>query len=93
MTIEESYETLHAFVDVTWHEDALCAHIGGDWWYPEKGESATAAKAICRACPVRAECLDYSLTWRQRFGIWGGATEHDRRDLIKELDVPIGDAA
>lgn len=83
----------HPYVDIAWHDDALCAYVGDDWWFPEKGESTKDAKKICRSCPVRAECLDYALTWRQAFGVWGGVSERGRRDLIKELGLDIEDAA
>lgn len=84
----------HPYVDVSWHEDALCASVGDDLWFPEKGESPKEAMKICRSCPVRAECLDYALTWRQNFGVWGALTERGRRDLVKALGLDIvGDAA
>lgn len=38
-------------------------------------------KAICRACPVRAECLDWALATREPFGIWGGLNEEERRRI------------
>jgi len=37
------------------------------------------AKSICRICPVGAECLDYAMTIREPYGIWGGLTEAERR--------------
>ena len=64
-----------------WTTDALCAQTDGDWWYPELGSPARAAKTICRACPVTAECLDYALTHHEAYGIWGGLTERQRRRL------------
>lgn len=76
---------IHPAVDVSWHEEALCASVGSDLWFPDKGESVKEAKRICRACPVRAECLDYALTWEQRFGVWGAASERDRRRLLRAL--------
>lgn len=42
------------------------------------------AKAMCRRCPVIAECLEWALDTAQPFGIWGGTTERDRRVIIKE---------
>lgn len=72
------------FVDVSWHQDAPCAYVDPELWFPDKGESTKAAKAICRRCPVRAECLDYALTWHQRFGVWGGLRE--RRALHGLVD-------
>jgi WhiB family redox-sensing transcriptional regulator len=66
-----------------WHADAVCRQIGGDEWFPNKGESPREAKKICATCPVSAECLQYALDNDERFGIWGGVTERDRRKLKK----------
>ncbi len=45
----------------------------------EKAARERQAKAICAACPVAAECLDYALNRREQHGIWGGLTELERR--------------
>jgi WhiB family redox-sensing transcriptional regulator len=47
----------------------------------EKDEREEAAKAVCATCPVREECLDYALKAGERYGIWGGLTELERRSL------------
>lgn len=73
--------TLQLVEPAGWHLEALCAEIGGDAWFPEKGESCNAAKRICQDCPVRAECLQYSLDNDERFGVWGGLSERERRRL------------
>lgn len=68
-----------------WMGRALCAQIGGDLWFPEKGGNTTAAIAVCRACPVAAECLSFSmeLTPGERsHGIWGGLTPRKRAKLV-----------
>lgn len=62
-----------------WVDDALCAEIGGDSWFPDKGENPAAAKKACRRCPVRIECLDYAMSTGERHGIWGGLSETERR--------------
>ena len=64
-----------------WQDKALCAQVDPEIFYPEKGGSVRAPKRICRACEVRAECLDYALTHGEKFGIWGGFTERERRRL------------
>ena len=66
-----------------WQLDALCAQVGGDLWHAEKGEKATAraAKRICAMCPVAEECLEYALAHKERWGIWGGYSERERRKL------------
>jgi WhiB family redox-sensing transcriptional regulator len=66
---------------LSWMDRALCAEIGDDFWFPEKGGSTRLAKQVCRACNVRAECLDYALDTDQKFGIWGGFSERERRRL------------
>jgi WhiB family redox-sensing transcriptional regulator len=76
-----------------WAEQALCAQIGGEAWFPEKGDvddpktnafSVSTAKKVCARCPVRTPCLDYALRNDERFGVWGGTTERERRRLKKE---------
>jgi len=64
-----------------WQERALCAQTDPEAFFPEKGGSTREAKRICSGCEVRAECLDYALTHDERFGIWGGLSERERRRL------------
>lgn len=64
-----------------WRERALCAQTDPDAFFPEKGGSAQPAKRVCAVCPVRAECLEYALRRDERFGIWGGLSERERRKL------------
>ena len=64
---------------VHWAELALCAQVGGDLWFPEKGEPTRNPKRVCRACEVRAECLDYALEHGIRDGVWGGLSDRERR--------------
>jgi WhiB family redox-sensing transcriptional regulator len=66
-----------------WYDDALCAQTDAECFFPEKGSSSAVAKATCSLCPVRAECLDYALDNGERYGIWGGVAERDRRKLIR----------
>lgn len=69
-----------------WEASALCAQTDPDTFFPEKGGSTTPAKRVCAACPVRAECLEEALQGRERFGIWGGLSERERRALLAERD-------
>ncbi len=64
-----------------WQENALCAQTDPEAFFPEKGGSTREAKRICSGCDVRAECLDYALAHDERFGIWGGLSERERRRL------------
>lgn len=65
-----------------WYEHALCAGTDPDAFFPEKGGSTREAKAICRGCPVRTQCLLFSLDNAERFGIWGGTSERERRKFL-----------
>lgn len=67
---------------LAWQEHALCAQTDPEAFFPEKGGSTREAKAVCANCSVRAECLDYALKNDERFGIWGGKSERERR-LVK----------
>ena len=65
----------------SWQEQALCAETDPEAFFPEKGGSTREAKKICTGCEVRAECLEFALANDERFGIWGGLSERERRRL------------
>ncbi|WP_069812911.1 WhiB family transcriptional regulator [Streptomyces sp. TP-A0874] len=64
-----------------WQERALCAQIGPEFFFPEAGGSTREAKRVCQECSERALCLQYALENDERFGVWGGLSEQERRDL------------
>jgi WhiB family redox-sensing transcriptional regulator len=70
--------------ELSWQEQALCAQTDPEAFFPEKGGSTRDAKKICMSCPVRGECLEYALAHDERFGIWGGLSERERRRLKKQ---------
>ena len=67
-----------------WRLAALCAQADPEAFFPEKGESSRAALAICLRCPVRRECLAFALEHDERYGVWGGTTEMQRRELRRQ---------
>ena len=67
--------------ELAWQEEALCAQTDPEAFFPEKGGSTREAKRICVGCDVKAECLEYALASDERFGIWGGLSERERRRL------------
>ena len=67
--------------ELAWQEQALCAQTDPEAFFPEKGGSTREAKRICSDCPVRLECLEFALANDERFGIWGGMSERERRKL------------
>ncbi len=66
---------------LAWQSDALCAQTDPEAFFPEKGGSTRDAKRICTSCDVRSQCLEYALHNDERFGIWGGLSERERRKL------------
>ncbi len=66
-----------------WQERALCAQTDPEAFFPEKGGSTREAKRVCLTCDVRGDCLEYALANDERFGIWGGLSERERRKLKK----------
>jgi WhiB family redox-sensing transcriptional regulator len=69
---------------LAWQTDSLCAQTDPEAFFPEKGGSTRDAKRICTACEVKAQCLEYALKNDERFGIWGGLSERERRKLRKQ---------
>jgi WhiB family redox-sensing transcriptional regulator len=68
---------------LAWQSDSLCAQTDPEAFFPEKGGSTRDAKKICASCEVRVQCLEYALQNDERFGIWGGLSERERRKLRK----------
>jgi WhiB family redox-sensing transcriptional regulator len=77
-----------------WAADALCAQTDPEAFFPEKGGSVRDAKRICNGhadrppCPVREECLKAALERDERFGIFGGLSERERRALRRRPAQP-----
>ncbi len=66
-----------------WALEAACRGQDPDLWYPPAGVEAAEAKAICGTCPVRADCLEDALARRERYGVWGGRSEDERRQILQ----------
>lgn len=64
-----------------WMRKAKCLQADPETFFPEKGGSTREAKRICAECEVREPCLAYALDNDERFGIWGGLSERERRRL------------
>ena len=64
-----------------WVGDAVCAQTDPEVFFPEKGASSREARRVCRGCGVRKECLEFALRTGQRFGVWGGVSERQRRSM------------
>ena len=83
--VPESIEVAPATTDDQWQERALWALTDPEAFFPEKGGSTREAKRICMGCEVRDACLEYALAHDERFGIWGGLSERERRRLKRGI--------
>lgn len=78
-----------------WVSSGLCGQVDPDEWFPEKGSSSATAKRICNGnpkrgtipCPVRDACLEWALETGQRWGVWGGMTATERKQLRGEVEA------
>lgn len=75
--------------DLAWQEYANCLGVDPDLFFPERGASTREAKEVCRGCVVREECLEYAITHAEKFGIWGGLSERERRRIRRERSVRV----
>ena len=79
-------ELIGPTVDASWEAQALCPQTDPEAFFPEKGGSTLPAKQICRRCPVRAQCLQTALERKERYGIWGGLSDTERRRMMRADD-------
>jgi WhiB family redox-sensing transcriptional regulator len=100
---EPVISALRAFEEVVrslpdWTDDALCAQVGGDLFYPEKGGDVRGPRKVCDACPVEAACLEWALdhggfeelgSW----GFWGGKSMQEREAMVKARRKQESEAA
>lgn len=69
--------------ELEWRMLGACRGLDAGLFYPDNDEEAEIAKQVCAQCGVRQVCLDFALTKREKVGIWGGATERERRRLLR----------
>lgn len=86
-------------LDMSWQDYSNCLGADPDLFFPERGASVKEAKAVCAGCVVRQQCGDYALAAVEKFGIWGGMSERERRRIRiararrRELAIVQGDAS
>ena len=66
-----------------WKPLAACLGTDPDIFFPE-GTVSPLAKQICGGCPVKEPCLEYALQNKEKFGIWGGTSERERRRIARQ---------
>ncbi len=71
-------------LDTSWQESSNCLGVDPDLFFPERGASTKEAKEVCRGCIVRNDCLEFALANGEKFGIWGGMSERERRRIRRQ---------
>ncbi|CAB4322816.1 MAG: WhiB family transcriptional regulator [Actinobacteria bacterium] len=79
--------------DKSWQDLANCLGVDPDLFFPERGASTREAKEVCRGCVVRDDCLEYALANGEKFGIWGGMSERERRRIRRQRALARSAAA
>lgn len=70
--------------EIVWRELGACRGLDATMFYPDDDDLALEAKSVCAGCDVRIACLEHALQAREKSGIWGGATERERRRMIRQ---------
>ena len=70
-----------------WQDFANCLGVDPDLFFPERGASTREAKEVCKGCVVRDDCLEYALANGEKFGIWGGLSERERRRIRRQRSL------
>jgi WhiB family redox-sensing transcriptional regulator len=70
-----------------WMDRARCRTLSPAEFFPSDGVGVEVAKRVCAECAVRADCLEYALTYRIDHGVWGGCSERERRRILRSRRV------
>ncbi len=73
-----------------WKKLSNCLGVDPDLFFPERGASTKEAKAVCQACVVRDDCAEFALANGEKFGIWGGLSERERRRIRRQRKLSNG---
>ena len=71
-------------MDMDWLARAKCRDMDPAIFFPSDGVGVQAAQRICAECSVNADCLEYALAEHVDHGVWGGASERQRRRILRE---------
>lgn len=88
-TLENEDFLLTEFLEIPelylgWQNKANCRGVNPTLFYPERGVSTSEAKAVCSGCEVKEECLEFAVESGEKFGIWGGLSERERRVIRRQ---------
>jgi WhiB family transcriptional regulator, redox-sensing transcriptional regulator len=75
------FELFSNVTDQGWRVDAACRGLDPEIFFPERGDDLRPARDVCRGCTVQVQCLEYSVKWHEKHGVWGGTSERERRRI------------
>lgn len=67
-----------------WMIEAKCRGVGPSAFYPSDGVGVEMAKRVCQGCVVKNECLDFAIQNKEVFGVWGEASERERKRISRQ---------
>lgn len=70
-------------MDTKWMDEGRCRDLDPATFFPSDGAGVETARRICEECPVRITCLEFALVNRVDHGVWGGASERERRRILR----------
>lgn len=70
-------------ISIEFMNQGECKQYPPEMFFPSDGAGVTAAQRVCGGCAVRQECLEYALENNIDYGVWGGASERERRKILK----------
>ncbi len=79
--MEQLAELFSSELNRSWQIRANCLGLDPELFYPERGLPTREAKEVCRGCVVQQDCLDFAIANGERFGVWGGMSERERRSV------------
>lgn len=66
-----------------WAVFSACREADPGIFFASNRDDERSAVGLCAVCTVSGECLDFALETRERFGVWGGTTERERKKLLR----------
>ncbi len=83
MTANLSHRPSRIETEMDWQLEGLCRQVDPELFFPEHGQQYKSgiAKRVCARCDVQEICLEYALKHGERYGVWGGKSERERREL------------
>ena len=81
-------------MDTEWMAEGSCREVSPATFFPSDGVGVETARKICATCPMKSPCLEYALRHRIDHGVWGGASERERRRILRRrrLERAVGGA-